>query len=428
MTTCAIALLAGALAFAQAELPKEVLDLARIKAKVHENLSRLPRYTCLESVERANRPPGKPDFHVVDTLHLEVTRIGEDEFYSWPGGRQFEGSALALVGSGTISTGEFFGHAANVFDNPATQIHFAGKERYRDRAALRYDYMTASFASGWTLNFAGHKGVASSYGSFWADADSLELLRLDSFAGDIPAGLPFLAVTSRIDYTRVQIGDARVILPQSAEMSVTRPDGEDRNRLAFGHWRPYVTESTLVVDERAPAAEAVKASVQEFTLPANLAIALRLEQPIDSSSAGEGDPITARLAADLKVKSAVVVPKGALVRGRIRRLERYSEPVPHFIVGLEFAEIEFDGKRWLFQARLEQVDPIPGLSWVLSNKHAESFGGKPGEATMQIFKGETLATADVPGVGTFFMQGTRFRLPGGFHMLWRTTGSGGPPK
>jgi hypothetical protein len=45
--------LAGAASCAaQAEVPRELLALARIKQKMAQNLSRMPDYTCLETIER----------------------------------------------------------------------------------------------------------------------------------------------------------------------------------------------------------------------------------------------------------------------------------------------------------------------------------------------------------------------------------------
>jgi hypothetical protein len=420
MTIRAIVLLVAVLAKAQTALPPEVLDLSRIKAKMRENLDRMPHYTCLETIERSHRAPAKTDFRLVDTLRIEVTRIGQAEFYSWPGARRFEDDASDIVRSGTISTGEYSGHAATIFSNPATQIHYSGEETLKGHRALKYDYRVASFASGWTLRYAEQSGMVAAYGSFWADAETLELLRIELHADGIPANLPFKAVLSQIDYAKVRIGDADVVLPQSARLLLSRRDGESRNQVEFSQCRPYATKSAIRFDAEPEMESAQPPGIDELFLAPNISLSMELTQAIDSQSAAEGDVITARLSADAKLKNQVMVPKGALVRGRIRRLERYADPVPHFIVGLEFVEIDSGSKRWIFQCHLDQIDPVPGLSWVLSTKTAHTFEGGRGQATFYTFQGETLYTAEVPGAGTFFLQGTRFRLPEGLHMLWRT--------
>lgn len=316
--------LLAALARAQAGLPPEVLDLARIRSQMRANLEHLPRYTCLETIERSHSAAHKSTFQLVDTLRIEVAHVGREELYSWPQARHFSPAIGDIIGSGTISTGEYSGHAYNVFVNAATQIRFAGYENYKGRPALKYDFRLASFASGWTLTFAGKSAQVSAYGSFWADANTLDLLRLDWNADEIPPDLPFTAVVSRVEYARVQIGDTVTLLPQSAELLTglrdiehrnskpgssnghadvyeTFPDGQNRNDVEFSQCRPYTTQSEVHYD--ADPADSISAprGVEEAALPSNLSIQLELTELVDSKSAREGDLIHARLAADVNL-------------------------------------------------------------------------------------------------------------------------------
>jgi hypothetical protein len=427
MATTVIVLLLSALVEAQSELPREVLDLSRIKAKMNENLDRLPDYTSLETINRSHRASAASVFRHLDTVRVEVARIGEREFYSWPGARRFEGNVADLVHSGTTSSGEFASHAHSLFANAATQIRYVGPELFKGRRALKYDYRLASFASGWTLTFVEHSGTVAAYGSFRADAETLDLLQLEARADEIPADLPYTAASSEIDYGKVRIGEVDVLLPQRARLSLSKRDGEDRNEVGFSQCRAYSTQSAIHFDAE-PVAESVQPSiVPEFALAPNIPISLQLMEAIDSNSAAEGDMITARVVGDAKLKGQIIVPRGALVKGRIRRLESYAESPAHFIVGLEFMEIDFGSSRGIFNGRLEQIDPLPGLSWVLSTKKGRAWpesswqdASSRAAGGIQILQGETLSTAELPGVGTFFMQGTHFRLPEGLRMNWRT--------
>ena len=81
----------------------------------------------------------------------------------------------------------------------------------------------------------------------------------------------------------------------------------------------------------------------------------------------------------------MLVHEGAVVRGRIRRLEPPA-------VAVEFTEIETGGVPLRFFAELQTVD---------------------GPAAVQRPGG-----ADLPGVGTFSVP--RFPVPAGFRMVWRT--------
>lgn len=416
------AFLLAALANAQSELPREVLDLAHIRAKMRDNLARVPRYTCLETIERSHRAPRQPEFHRIDRLRFDVTTIGDQEFYSWPGAPRFDGDSLDLVGSGAISDGEFTAHANNVFLNPATQVQFAGEESFNGRRALKYDFQLAAFASHWTIRYADRSGIVAERGSFWADAATLDLLRLEVHAFDIPLAIRATAAAIRIDYGKVEIGGVEILLPRSAQMQMTEPEGDDRNAAEFSECRPYTTESELRFGDSAPDVPPARSAVPPHELRSGVDIAIELTEPIDSRSAVEGDAITARTAAEVRATRRVLIPKGATVRGRIRRLETYSDPVPHFIVGLEFFAVESGANLWKFRGALERADPVAGFAWTLSTKRGEfeDFGRRFG--TQQEIKGQTLSTTSLPGVGTFFMEGAHFRLPVGFHMLWRSVG------
>jgi hypothetical protein len=409
-----------ALVMAQAELPHEVLDLSRINLKMRQNLDQQPDYTCLETIARSHRGPGAGPFRPVDMVRLEVTRIGNKEFYSWPGARRFEGDIGDIVGSGTISSGEYSSHARDVFANPAAQFRYAGQEMLKGRQVLKYDYRLASFASGWRLKFLERSGPVAAYGSFWADVGTQDVLRLDAHADEIPPELPFIAASSEIEYGKVRIGDANLLLPQTARLSVSKRDGEDRNEVGFSQCRAYSTQSAIRFDTDSRTDSAASTDVEEFALAPNVSISLELTQGIDSKSAAGGDLITARVVADAKLKNQVIVPKGAIARGRIRRMERYTDPRPHFIVGLEFLEIEFGNKRGTFSGRLDRIDPVPGLSWVLSSKKASSAAIMTPTGFDQVIEGETLSTNELPGVGTFFLEGAHFRLQEGLQMVWRT--------
>ena len=376
---------------AQTQLPREVLALARIKQKMAENLARTPDYVCVETIQRSFRPSATRPFSTHDTVQLEVAHVDMKELYAFPGARRFEEKKMSdMVSGGLTSSGEFALHARSVFTNNIAIITYAGQEDLDGRRALRYDYRISLLFSGWTIHFAGQSGQVASCGSFWADADSLDLLRLDVHADDIPPDVLISAAATRIEYARLRIGGSDVLLPQSAELILTDMLGrESRNRTEFSNCRKYQAESALSFQEPLPGPPAPKPLAQ-FELPAGRSFTIQLQTPIDSDKAQVGGLITATLQSEVRHRGQSLVPKGALLKGRIRRLEKYSTPTPHFIVGLEFSELEFDGRSARFFGQLKRVAPVPGLN------------SAPGPATF------------------FFMQGTRFRLPQGLQMLWQT--------
>lgn len=102
--------------------------------------------------------------------------------------------------------------------------------------------------------------------------------------------------------------------------------------------------------------------------PASLTLTIGLETPLYLETAHVGDLISAKVQSAVKHKGVVIVPKGALVSGRLRRLEKYTDESPYFVVGLEFSEVDFPGNRARFFAELQQITP-PGLRMVWKTTH-----------------------------------------------------------
>jgi hypothetical protein len=353
---------------------QQTLDLVTVKRKVAESLTHLPDYTCLETIERSERQLESASFKAIDAVRLEVTQIGAKEFYSALGDHKFQDGVTQLVGTGLISTGQFALTARSIFVDTSPQIRFAGEGVLKSRRVLKYDYRIPYLARGWTLTFGAQSVTVAAHGSFWADAATLDLVRLDKQADDIPPDLMFSEARTAVDYGRVRIGDIEVLLPQSAEVTLTLQNHETYiNRAEFSQCRAYRAESSIRFGD-VPEAQA-------FKLPPNLAIVLELDRAIDPETAAEGDAVTARVALDVKVKNQIVIPSGAMVRGRIREMNSFS-------ITLEFAEVEFGNQRAVFTARLEQA-------------------GHPAK----VMRGAAL-----PGVGTLSVDA----LPAGFRTTWRT--------
>ncbi len=87
-------LLSGATGGAQVSPPPAVPSrdqssqrqlLSQIKAKMADNLSRLPNYTCLQTIERSHRDARKKRFERQDLVRLEVALVGGRELFAWPG-------------------------------------------------------------------------------------------------------------------------------------------------------------------------------------------------------------------------------------------------------------------------------------------------------------------------------------------------------
>ncbi len=235
----------------QAEVPREVLLLARIQQQMRQRLARMPDYTCLETVERFERQPRWPQFRLVDTVRLEVAHVGDKELYSLPGARKFEESDVSsFVTSGMTASGEFVQHLRAVFTGGYAQFTYGGEEELDGQRVVRYSYSIAANFSGYRLRVARREGIVGSSGSFWADPQSFDVVRLEVRAEEIPPQLPVQSAVTRIDYGKVRIGASEALLPQIAELELTEVFGRrSRNRTQFTECRQYVGESTVMFVE-----------------------------------------------------------------------------------------------------------------------------------------------------------------------------------
>jgi hypothetical protein len=188
------------------------------------------------------------------------------------------------------------------------------------------------------------------------------------------------------------------------------------------------------------------------TLPDGISLLLRLETLIDSKESHAGDLVFATVLKDAKRDGKVVVPKRAVVRGRIEFL---NYGLGRFTVGLSFSEAEVDGTKVELRAQLESIFSDTGLipsEWrpaVMGRRRApELFQynsptlyhqdvDQSGAVHATVLRGDdaTSGVKSTPGVGMFYIllahedSYRSSRVPAfqdnvklqGLQMNWRTT-------
>lgn len=422
-------LVAGSLFFGVAcaqDLPPGVLFLSRVENHTKDELNRLSTVSCLETVERRVQLP-KRKMQPLDTVRLEVLNNGGQELFASPGDRKFtEQPPISFAGSGMLGNGLFGLYLKDVLLNGYATTVYKGEEEAGGRRLARYDYRLAAAFSGQLVEIPEGSGSVGLEGSFWADTQTYDVERLDLNAYEIPPTLPLGALTIRIHYGRTVLGDnLAVLLPETADVRMAKNSGEiSEDQVEFTHCRVFGAESTI--NFSAPdAAEPVRfgASTVDDTLrplPAGLQIAVKLRTRITSDMA-VGALLDGEVASDVKDKHAVMIPAGSPVRGRIRRLERYTDPVDFYIVGLEFTEVEVQGIRHIFYADLTDIESVPGVALSLSTGHGVNSARnslRPGAATLETR--ETISVHNLPGVATFFVRGNTLNLPRDFRTVWKS--------
>lgn len=421
-----LALVSGGTVAQELQFPPGVLLLSRIKRHVRDELEHLPAYTCLETVERStnavqklpgasHKTPAKPELRPLDTIRLEILYTGHKEMYASPGARTFgdEGPG-AYIASGMIGDGLFAGHLHTIFLSGAALFTWRGEETVpRDRgwaSAVKYDFRVPLRESGWHVTLASGSAIVGEKGSFWADPETLELLRVEIHGDDIPVELGLQDIVVTASYGRMRIGESDVMLPQSAELKMIQTGGQESvDQFDFTHCRSYSAESSISfggADSSVPkSAPAVVAAEAWDTLPAGVMVPITLSTGLTNDST-VGAMLEGIVSEKVEFKGKALIPQGAPVHGRIRRLEHYPDAGGFYAVGLEFTDVEAGGKLLRFYADLQSATGAPGLEMTISN------------ATDEVI--ETFHFNNLPGVGSFFIRNPRFALPAGFRMLWKT--------
>jgi hypothetical protein len=410
-------------------LPPEVILLARIKSQLRQELSRLPNYTCLETVSRFRRSAGAHGsshkrLEPLDRVRLEIVYSDHREYYGSPGAREMSvDNPAAFIGSGMIGNGAFALTLNNILEG--ARFSYRGEELEAGRPVVRYEFHISKMLKALVITVPGGQGTVGEEGSILVDKSSLDLVRVESVATEIPPSLPLEEMTTDVSYASTRIGGHDVLLAQQADIYVLESSGlEDFDRLEFTHCRAYSAESEIRFDtstgerrEYAPpkASPVLPAARVSKSLPALLSVSVQLATPISDRDA-VGTLIEGKVSGDVVRRGKVLIPDRSLVRGRIRRLER-DDTGRAFIVGLEFTETEAHGETLPFYADLLRIDKNPQITPTLSERvFVRRAGG------LQI-EDNTITLPELPGVASFFIRGETFTIPAGFRAVWRTRGA-----
>lgn len=445
-------------------LADEIRHLVGIENRMRTSLEQLPNYTCHMEVRRAHlgskarqklakkienlqqhdggaalrsyREGGSEvevsrmdiPLDAADTVALEVAFIDGEELYAFPGSARFEDRELhSLIGHGTTGTGSFAGHVRNILVNGAAVTKYVGEELLDGQQVLRYDYEVSLLRSGYSVTNEGQTATVPYSGSFWAAVDTDELLQITIGSDAVPTYVGIDQFATHIDYQTLQLDEQPFIVPRRARMTMLLSSGvESLSETEYKDCRSFVGSSTLSFDDPLPQFSTEKLEViEDVELPIGLNLPLRLTTAIDSATAQVGSPVAAELASKVRYGSkGTMLPKGAVLSGRIRRLEFYEGADEHYVVGIEFRELSFDAgrKRADVHLSLEQVASERGVQHRPSGPVSRSrtsirLGDLPTETRTTV---ETYRERGMPGVGLFYVRARQFQLTPGFRMTRKT--------
>jgi hypothetical protein len=339
--------------------------LAQIRRHMTDNLARLPNYTCRETIERVRGQQGSKHFNLLDRLRLEVAYVSGRELYAWPGATRFDDRSIEELvgGGGAISSGGFAGHAQAVFTTDAPQFTWGGEEQRNGRRIARFDFQVPASKSRYAIQTGENPVVVAYTGFFEADAETLDALLLEVRGTDLPAELKLRDSGQTMQYQHMRIGDSDFLLPVSSELWMVEVNGrEDRNLTRFQACKQYSGESTVSFDVDETGSRVERAAVP-IEVPTQLLLEAVLREPVDQAIAARGDVVHAVVSSDLKKSGQVIVPKGAVLTGRISRIETVMRrSLVYFGVGIHFRTIEFGGRHGDLAADVEMAGVGPDYS------------------------------------------------------------------
>jgi hypothetical protein len=396
-------------------LTDDVLILSKARLAVQRMSTKMPDYTCTETIERSHRPASSKRFNLIDTIRLEVALVDKKELFSWPGAARFETSDLKdLVKGGAIGNGDFALHARSIFLSGAAQFTYAGVEEIGGRKMHRFDYRVPRAFSGYTVRLEPHQGIVGYFGSVWNDAGNYDLRQIEINVDEIPPHLPLRSSFSRIEYQRVPIGSGEFVLPKASELVMVDTNGnESRNRATFSECRQFTGESSLVFED--PPAETQAAPAAEtITLPEGLDVSVKVNHAVDVKKAAVGDQVKMTVTKDAKRKGQVLVPRGAVIESRV--FKSWCEPPPggYCVVVMRPERFSFGNKSGAFAANLTS----PSLDLLFAASAPNRRVRYELELRLQGMPADT---------GAVYLRGVT-TLASGYPLVWRTLESPGGEK
>src|SRR5579863_2984231 len=421
-TLCCALLLAVATAASTADSDADEL-FNKARAKVLDNTRRMPRYTCVETVSRAQYSPadnpsdcqslvtmqrliptrGRLMEH--DRLRLDVAVVETGEIFSWAGAGKFETTDVGnLTGGGASGSGEFGSFLASVFGNATDAIRFTGLS---DNFA-RYEYNVPLAKSTYHFHSNGPERTVGFHGTFSVDPADGDLHQLIVEADRFTAADGVCRVRHVMNYTRQKIGSGDFLLPEVSTMDALYSNGiETLNETRYSECREYVGESTIHFDDVDAAAGTAASKAALRPLPPKVRLLIGLSKPIHSETAAAGDPVEGVLLRDVTDKRLGTMAKvNDRVHGRVLRLQQWMSPPPRWYLAIRFDTIERNGPNQTVTEQPIALKPVDD-------------GDRPAQRVRAPLSRQAMERPEGAGVFVFTERGN-IVLDQNFHSEWET--------
>ncbi|MGB8769130.1 MAG: hypothetical protein WCC92_05925 [Candidatus Korobacteraceae bacterium] len=146
------------------------------------------------------------------------------------------------------------------------------------------------------------------------------------------------------------------------------------------------TQPNQASGQASPSSEATTANSVKGHGP----MPVELTKSLNSKKLKEGDPVMARITAELRLKDGTVIPRGSEVTGHVTEAKARSKGDPQSELGIIFDKISLPGGKDLpIKGAIQAVAPNP-------NAGAAQAGSSPGDGMMAGHEGSGTGTTPPP--------------------------------
>lgn len=242
-------------------------EASRLIEKARTNtlaaVSEMPDFVVKQRIRRSVAFAGTNNFTGLDRLIVSVSyrADGREEYrlLSQNGVDKTDSRARSNYSEvgGTSSTGEFVTVLATIFKPESdTDFSFLDTGFLRSRNALVYEFSIDRAKAEQQITSYGYiadSTISGMNGKIWIDREDGRVLRIDSYATQIPAEFPVTAARRMIDYEWVSINGLPYLLPSSSDVRLTAREGkrsfESRNYIEFKDYQKFGTEVLILDDD-----------------------------------------------------------------------------------------------------------------------------------------------------------------------------------
>jgi hypothetical protein len=300
------------------------------------------------------------------------------------------------VKSGPISSGGFVGYLMNIFLQSNVHIYFVGEAKEGEQRRYDFRYEVPLESSHYQAHIRGGLRVIPFHGTFRADAESYQLLRLTVIGDAFPKDADMCFAETQVTYT-----DRLIPAEFLLRIANLNPNLYTESAGKYEACKEFRGESALVIGDATAGPERQRRT--RANVAAGKTLRIRLTTPIDERRSFTGDPVEGVLADAVALDEAgTTVPQNSPVRGVITELTAHYVPSLHYYLKIEFERLTAGDREYSLRALHRP-----------NGKEADKLYFLFGEQLPENVKHE-LET------GTMIFDSRHARLERGFTSEWRT--------